>query len=745
MRDLRQQWEMKREESGASASLVVLQELVRRRPGGAGFDGKRVSDWAPRDETSFKVPQAGSDDRVLALVRVWAEPAGEPVNERWWRDLLEEAREEQARERRHRHDPQAGPGAEGPAFETVATLGARALEVHAAVLPDHSPDEAVPDLPPYLSRAHDDELFAALRPVLDGGPSLLAMMTGDSSSGKTRALYEALRDLAPDRPLLRPLGAESLLGLLRSGRVETGVVLWLNETQRFLYGSNGESAAVELHQLLQRRAGVLVVGTLWQHPYWSELTGQGTPGAVHAHAAALLTGPCTRHIPVPSELTAADRVRWQELAHRHGDRRLTQALKAGAKDNRVVQHLSGGPELLVAYRRGPGEHFSHVEHALITAALDARRLGHRAPLPAALLAAAADGALDARHRPADPHWCAQALAALSTGRRPDGSRTDIRNTLTPLTALRARSGEEAAYEPADYLDQHTRRQRAGVLGTASLWQALLEYTSDPEDLVDVTDHDVTTGLFDAALSRGLYKLATLILRKAVLAGQSVAECELVSLLSRRWDPRGHGLCWVAEHADLSRPVTTPSTASDAMKSIGIVQEGTPVLIDPTRPFELPREAAEAREIVAALHAAADRAATVHTFSKGMGVAAPQIGVGRRVAIVRPAEGDAITLLNPVVVEESSDTDEQFEGCLSFFDVRGKVPRPRTLEVRHQDFGGQFQTTIFTDGLARLVAHEVDHLDGVLYVARMAPGSSTISVAEYKGTGQNWWYSPRSGA
>ncbi|MGW2926094.1 hypothetical protein ACWC8S_14390 [Streptomyces fungicidicus] len=45
----------------------------------------------------------------------------------------------------------------------------------------------------------------------------------------------------------------------------------------------------------------------------------------------------------------------------------------------------------------------------------------------------------------------------------------------------------------------------------------------------------------------------------------------------------------------------------------------------------------------------------------------------------------------------------------------------------------------------MVAHEVDHLDGVLYVARMVPGSSTISVAEYKGTGQNWWYSPRSGA
>ncbi|MFF7925534.1 peptide deformylase [Streptomyces mirabilis] len=186
-------------------------------------------------------------------------------------------------------------------------------------------------------------------------------------------------------------------------------------------------------------------------------------------------------------------------------------------------------------------------------------------------------------------------------------------------------------------------------------------------------------------------------------------------------------------------MTTPPTASDTMKSIGIVQEGAPVLAEPTCPFELPREAAEAREIVTALHAAADRAATVHTFSKGMGVAAPQVGIGRRVAIVRPAEGDAITLLNPVVVEESSDTDEQFEGCLSFFDVRGKVPRPRTLQVRHQNFDGQWQTSIFTDGLARLVAHEVDHLDGVLYVARMPPGTHTITVTEYKGTGQKWQY------
>ncbi|MGW2181584.1 peptide deformylase [Streptomyces sp. NPDC001732] len=91
------------------------------------------------------------------------------------------------------------------------------------------------------------------------------------------------------------------------------------------------------------------------------------------------------------------------------------------------------------------------------------------------------------------------------------------------------------------------------------------------------------------------------------------------------------------------------------------------------------------------------------------------------AIVRPAEGDAITLLNPVVVEESSGTDEQFEGCLSFLDIRGEVPRPRMPGVRHQDFDGRGQTASFSDGLARLVAHEVDHPDRVPYVARGPAG------------------------
>lgn len=184
---------------------------------------------------------------------------------------------------------------------------------------------------------------------------------------------------------------------------------------------------------------------------------------------------------------------------------------------------------------------------------------------------------------------------------------------------------------------------------------------------------------------------------------------------------------------------TADTASARMQAIGIIQEGDPILTTPARLFSLPAEAEDARRVVAELHSAADRAAGVHNFGKGMGIAAPQIGIDRAAAIVRTPEGEAITLLNPRIIEESGDFDEQYEGCLSFFDVRGMVPRPMSISVEHTDIDGQQRITIFERGHARLVAHEVDHLHGQLYRSKMRPGIEPIPVSEYRGTGQTWQY------
>ncbi|WPO70228.1 peptide deformylase [Streptomyces sp. KN37] len=187
-------------------------------------------------------------------------------------------------------------------------------------------------------------------------------------------------------------------------------------------------------------------------------------------------------------------------------------------------------------------------------------------------------------------------------------------------------------------------------------------------------------------------------------------------------------------------MTDNATASERMRAIGVVQEGDPILAKTARIFDLPAEAEDARRVVAELVSACERAATVHVFGKGMGMAAPQIGIDRAAAIVRTPEGESITLFNPRIVEESPDADEQYEGCLSFFDVRGKVPRPLAISVEHCDIDGTERITIFERGIARLVAHEVDHLHGQLYRSRMREGVEPIPVSEYRGTGSSWQYS-----
>jgi peptide deformylase len=199
--------------------------------------------------------------------------------------------------------------------------------------------------------------------------------------------------------------------------------------------------------------------------------------------------------------------------------------------------------------------------------------------------------------------------------------------------------------------------------------------------------------------------------------------------------------WRFRSRDDHEPAPELRLASDRMKAAGIIQQGHPILGQVAAPFDLPAEADAAGELADELLAAMQRVREHHVFGKGMGLAAPQIGISRTAAVVAPPGDDAdpIILFNPKIIAESSQTDNQYEGCLSFFDVRGLVPRPLRLEVEHTTPDGQQTITVFTDALARLVAHEIDHLYGHLYLDRMPPGTKPISVEEYKGTGRAWRY------
>ena len=194
---------------------------------------------------------------------------------------------------------------------------------------------------------------------------------------------------------------------------------------------------------------------------------------------------------------------------------------------------------------------------------------------------------------------------------------------------------------------------------------------------------------------------------------------------------------VPDEGELAKMETM--SPAERMRSLDIVQEGDPGLAEVARPFDLPAEADDARRVVGRLVSTMERVGQVHKFGKGMGLAAPQIGIGRAAAVIRTPEGETLTLLNPRICDESAETDEQYEGCLSFFDVRGMVPRPLAIEVEHQDVDGTTRITTFERGMARLVCHEVDHLCGILYRARMRPGVEPIPVSVYQGIGKQWTY------
>lgn len=101
-------------------------------------------------------------------------------------------------------------------------------------------------------------------------------------------------------------------------------------------------------------------------------------------------------------------------------------------------------------------------------------------------------------------------------------------------------------------------------------------------------------------------------------------------------------------------------------------------------------------------------------AEGVGLAAPQIGVLRRYCIVDVGDG-LIELINPVITEKSEETQTGNEGCLSIPDRSDVVTRPMKVSVRAQNRYGE-NITVTGEGLkARALCHEIDHLDGVLYI------------------------------
>lgn len=103
-------------------------------------------------------------------------------------------------------------------------------------------------------------------------------------------------------------------------------------------------------------------------------------------------------------------------------------------------------------------------------------------------------------------------------------------------------------------------------------------------------------------------------------------------------------------------------------------------------------------------------------AEGVGLAAPQVGILKRIIVIDIGEGP-VKLINPEIIESSGNQCDE-EGCLSIPEERGEVERPQIVKVRALNEKGEEVVVEGSDLLARALCHEIDHLNGVLFVDRV---------------------------
>lgn len=177
-----------------------------------------------------------------------------------------------------------------------------------------------------------------------------------------------------------------------------------------------------------------------------------------------------------------------------------------------------------------------------------------------------------------------------------------------------------------------------------------------------------------------------------------------------------------------------------MAILKIAQMGNPVLRRPADP--LPVNSIKSPVLQKFID---DLIETMREYS-GVGLAAPQVHESLQVSVIESQENPRYpeapiipltVLINPTVELVSDETDEDWEGCLSIPEIRGKVPRHREVRVRAYDREGKGLDFTAKDFFARVIQHEHDHLKGILFLDRMRKLETLTYLAEY----HRYWANP----
>lgn len=366
------------------------------------------------------------------------------------------------------------------------------------------------------------------------------VVRGASSTGKTRAAYEAVAAQLGDWHLDYPLDPGTLMARLQAG-VPARTVLWLGELRQYVdtdsgqYDGDGNSTVLGRLSDLLNNEGHMVITTLWPEQ-WTAYMAAARPGsraAVPARVAGLLLERLPELadrdpagvkparggvIDVPDRFTRAD----LDAVTRAGDTVLASAAAAAAAaghEGQITQYLAGVPDLLDR-AFGPGG--NPYGQAIITAAMEVFRLGHVSPLPAALIQEGAVGYLTALQRTKNiASWRDAALAWAAE---------ELRGAVRALEPVPSKSGTGiAGYKIADFLIQYASQERGCTRIPVSTWDAILSHVRDPSD---------AARLADSATSRGLPHYALPLYSRAADGGDWSSARKLADLLAERGDLMG---------------------------------------------------------------------------------------------------------------------------------------------------------------------------------------------------------------
>jgi peptide deformylase len=129
-------------------------------------------------------------------------------------------------------------------------------------------------------------------------------------------------------------------------------------------------------------------------------------------------------------------------------------------------------------------------------------------------------------------------------------------------------------------------------------------------------------------------------------------------------------------------------------------------------------------------------------ANGVGIAAPQVAQSYRLMIVasRPnprypnaPQMEPTAMINPKIINHSTEVVKGWEGCLSIPGIRGLVPRYQAIEIEYTDRNGKLQKQLLTDFVARIFQHEYDHFEGLVFLDRLESNLDIITEQEYQKT------------